>query len=161
MSMLYAPWREDYVTKKNKPAFDGCLFCSIIAHDQDEEQFVVKRYAHSILMLNRFPYASGHLLVIPVAHGAQLQDFDTETLNEIMQVTKKATDALIKIMRPNAFNIGCNLGAQAGAGIPAHLHQHIIPRWGADIGFLELIGQTTTINIDLKNFYEQLKITIE
>lgn len=161
MSMLYAPWRNDYITKNEKPHFDGCTFCSIIALNKDEEQFVVKRYAHCVLMLNRFPYTSGHLLVVPITHGGELTDFSQEARSELMEVTTQATIALKSLLNPHAFNIGCNLGKQAGASIPEHVHQHIIPRWGADMGFLELIGQTTKININLPEFYKKLVAALE
>ena len=154
--MLYAPWRQDYVTKKNRSSLDGCLFCNIIALEKDDEQFVVKRYKHCVLMLNRFPYATGHLLVVPFRHGSFLSEFDTEIRSDIMEVTTTTTDALNKLMNPQGFNVGYNLGASGGAGIPEHLHQHIIPRWNSDVGFLELIAHTTTVNIDLKEFYNNL-----
>ena len=161
MSILYAPWRSDYVTKKNKPSVDGCLFCGIIALNDDHEQFIVKRYEHCVLMLNRFPYANGHLLIVPFKHGSFLSEFEPAVLNNIMEVTALASITLKSLMNPHGFNIGCNLGATAGAGIPEHLHQHLIPRWGADVGFLELIGKTTTINIDLREFYNNLTKTLK
>ncbi len=154
--MLYAPWRSDYVTRQEKSQFDGCIFCGIIALNKDEEQFVVKRYDHCVLMLNRIPYTSGHLLVVPINHGGCITNHSQEARAEIMEVTAQAIIALKKLMSPHAFNIGCNLGVQAGASIPEHMHQHIIPRWGADLGFLELIGQTTKVNIDLNEFYKNL-----
>lgn len=109
-------------------------------------------------MLNRFPYATGHLLVIPLKHGAFLSEFEQEILGDVMRVSTEATLALGKLMNPDGFNIGFNIGA--GASIPGHLHQHIIPRWKSDIGFLELIAQTTTININLREFYTNLKKTL-
>ena len=159
--MLYAPWRSDYVTKEEKPQFDGCVFCGIIALNNDVEQFVLKRYTHCVLMLNRFPYTSGHLLVLPVQHASCITELPEAARSEIMEVTAHAITALKSLMNPNAFNIGCNLGKSAGASIPGHMHQHIIPRWGADMGFLELIGQTTKININLPKFYEDLVAELE
>ena len=108
-------------------------------------------------MLNRYPYASGHLLVVPLKHGSFLVEFEQEMLAELMSVTTEATEALRKLMNPSGFNIGYNMGVNCGASIPEHLHQHLIPRWGADLGFLELIGQTHTININLREFYNNLK----
>lgn len=157
MSMLYAPWRQDYVTKKNRPPIDGCLFCHIIALNKDEEQFIVKRYNYCVLMLNRYPYASGHLLIVPLHHGAFLSEFKQEALAEMMLVTTQVTEALRKLVNPSGFNVGYNMGANCGGSIPEHLHQHIIPRWGADLGFLELIGHTHTISINLREFYTNLK----
>lgn len=154
--MLYAPWRSDYVIKDKRPKFDGCVFCSAIGLNNDEEQLIVKRYKHCVLMLNRYPYTSGHLLVVPLTHGGFLTDLTQDARAEIMEATTQATTALKNLMNPHAFNIGCNLGSQAGASIPEHMHQHIIPRWGADMGFLELIGQTTKININLREFYNNL-----
>ncbi len=106
-------------------------------------------------MLNRFPYATGHLLVVPFKHGALLNEFEPEILAELMTASVDATNALTQLMGPSGFNIGFNIGA--GASIPGHLHEHIIPRWKSDIGFLELIAQTTTININLREFYNNLK----
>lgn len=161
MDILYAPWRSGYVTKEGKPAHNDCVFCSIIALNKDEEQFVAKRYAHCVLMLNRYPYTSGHLLVVPYTHATFLTDLTPEARAEIMEVTTQATIALKKLLNPHAFNIGCNLGKEAGASVPGHLHEHIIPRWGADLGFLELIGHATKINIDLQIFYKNLVAALE
>jgi ATP adenylyltransferase len=161
MSMLYAPWRQDYVTKKNREDLDGCVFCNIIASKDDDEQLIIKRYDHCILIFNKYPYAAGHLLVIPTAHGSTLADFTQETLNEIMEVTKKAVEALSEVIKPHAFNIGCNLGKSAGAGIPEHMHQHIVPRWNGDTGFLSLISQTGVISVDLKELHKKLIAAIQ
>ncbi len=155
-SILYAPWRGNYVTKQEKPQFDGCVFCGMIALHNDEEQFVVKRYQHCVLMLNRFPYTSGHLLVVPLKHVSCITELEASARAEMTEVTAQAISGLKQIMNPNAFTIGCNLGREAGASIPGHMHQHIIPRWGADLGFLELIGQTVKINVDLREFYNKL-----
>jgi len=159
VSILYAPWREAWVTRKDRTESSDCIFCTIPTQNKDEEQFVVKRYKHCILMLNRFPYAAGHLLVIPFKHGARLSDFEPEVLAEIMTVSTQTTIALRKMLNPTGFNIGLNIGA--GASIPDHLHQHIIPRWKTDISFLELIAETTVININLQEFYINLKKALE
>jgi ATP adenylyltransferase len=164
--LLYAPWRHDYVTKgsagacpvdtTSKKSVD-CVFCKQFAEDNDEQNFIVKRFMHCALILNRFPYNAGHMMILPFAHKAELHDLDVDVRSEIMEVLTTVMPVVEKSMEAQGFNVGINLGLAGGGGIPAHLHVHVLPRWRGDTNFLETIGNTKVVSSALEQTYQTLK----
>lgn len=166
MKRMYAPWRHDYVTggqdKHKKPedptkvTQDACVFCQQFAQNQDEQAFILKRFEHTAVMLNRYPYNAGHVMVLPIAHKANLMDLTTDERNELMAVTNYATMVLEQVLKPQGFNVGINLGLAGGGGIPSHLHVHVLPRWRGDTNFLETLSETKVISSLLEKTYADL-----
>lgn len=137
---------------------NGCVFCTIL-HDSaaDEEKFILLRARFNFVILNVYPYTSGHLMIVPFEHVADLDRADKPTTDELMDLTKRAQTALRKIYRPDGINVGMNLGRAAGAGVAEHFHQHILPRWVGDANFMTAVGQTRTIPEDLRATFQKLK----
>lgn len=139
---LWAPWRIEYITG---PKRGECIFCLPASSDADEDNLVVRRGQSSLVMLNRFPYAPGHLMVAPYRHVAELDELSAAESSELMALAKDAVAALRELMTPQGFNLGLNLGAVAGAGIAEHLHLHVVPRWEGDTNFMPLLADTHVI----------------
>jgi len=163
MEMLYAPWREDYATTigqsptgKENAGNDVCIFCNLQKQTTDDENFILKRYNHCYLILNRYPYNPGHLLVIPYEHRQNIFEVSDEVRIEMMQVLNTASQVLNKEMNCNGINIGLNMGKAAGAGMPSHLHWHILPRWFGDTNFLPILSGVKTVSTDLPALYKKL-----
>jgi len=161
MKKLYAPWRSKYTesvidTKKEDPQKSGCIFCTVVQDTNDAQCFVLARFEHVFVMLNKYPYNAGHLLIVPYIHTGPLDTLNTATLCQIIELAAKSTTILTKIINPEGFNIGCNLGKAAGAGIPFHIHMHLLPRWSGDTNFLPTLGQTKTISLNLAVLYNDL-----
>jgi len=133
-----------------------CVFCAKI-HADDDAEHVVARGEHVYVTLNKYPYNNGHLLVVPYDHVSSIEFLDDATLLELMQMTNKALQALRATMNPHGFNVGFNLGAEAGAGIRDHVHLHIVPRWSADSNFISVLANTRTIPQLLEDTYRELK----
>ncbi len=155
MKHLYAPWRNRYITEKNKRA---CIFCN---HRDtacnDTNNFVIKRFNHCLIMLNLFPYNAGHLLIIPYRHTATLAKLTIEERHELMEATNLAMSILKKELKADGFNAGINVGGKASGGsIPGHLHMHVLPRWHGDTSFLTTLAETKQISADLILLYTQL-----
>lgn len=147
MDFLWSPWRYRYVTGQleNK----DCVFCRVAASSDDDAQSVVFRAAHCYVMLNRFPYSTGHLMVVPYRHVATLEACDEETLRETILLARRAESNLRAIYRCPGLNLGWNLGECAGAGVAGHLHLHVVPRWPGDVNFMTSIGETRVLPEDL------------
>ncbi|NUS17875.1 MAG: HIT domain-containing protein [Streptomyces sp.] len=145
---LWTPHRMAYIQGENKPtgpgAGDGCPFCAIPA-ESDEDGLVIKRGEHVYAVLNLYPYNSGHLMVVPYRHVADYTELDPAETMELAELTKRAMAALRTASGAHGFNIGMNQGAVAGAGIAAHLHQHVVPRWGGDVNFMPVVGHTKVL----------------
>jgi ATP adenylyltransferase len=139
---LWAPWRLEYV--QNADEQDGCVFCKAAAGD-DVEQLVVHRGERAFVLLNKFPYASGHLMVAPYRHGPNFADLDDEEALEIHRLAAQGLAALTAAYAPEGFNLGWNIGRIAGAGIPDHGHLHVVPRWGGDTNFMPVLGDVKVI----------------
>lgn len=135
---LWAPWRLDYVRRNQSQT--GCPFC--VGAAGEDERLVIARGAHCFVMLNRFPYASGHLMVLPARHVGDLDLLDHDEMTEAMAFVQHSVRALKKVMSPNGFNVGLNLGQAAGAGIDEHIHLHVVPRWLGDINFMPMLAGT-------------------
>ncbi len=159
MEILWSPWRAKYIASgSDNSQADTCVFCNISRDPADDEKnFVVYRALHNFVVLNLYPYISGHLLIVPYEHVAELDAAAKETTNELMDLTKQAQTVLRDVYKPAGFNIGMNLGAPAGAGIVGHLHVHILPRWSGDTNFMSTVAQTRVISEDLNTTYEKLR----
>jgi ATP adenylyltransferase len=140
---LWAPWRLEYVQNADKQ--DGCIFCAAAASDDDEGQLVVHRGEHAFVLLNKFPYASGHLLVAPYRHGLNFGDLDEAEILEIHRLGAQGLEALAATYAPEGYNLGWNIGRIAGAGIPDHGHLHVVPRWGGDTNFMPVLADVKVI----------------
>ena len=147
---LWAPWRVEYVVQADEQ--DGCVFCREGEGALSEESLVVHRGAHMVVLLNKFPYSSGHLMVAPARHVGELSELTADEAGEIHRATVDAIAALRAVYRPDAFNVGWNLGAVAGGSIAAHLHEHVVPRWAGDTNFMPVLA-------DLKVVPEHLRTT--
>ena len=142
MERLWAPWRLEYVQSADEA--DGCIFCRA-AEGDDEEHLVVHRGARAFVLLNRFPYASGHLLVAPYRHGVNFAELDDAEALEVHGLGARGLAALTAVYGPDGFNLGWNLGRVAGAGIVEHGHLHVVPRWGGDTNFMPVLGDVKVI----------------
>jgi ATP adenylyltransferase len=140
---LWAPWRIEYVTS---PKDGECVFCTAPGAGDDAATRIVDRGSSCFTILNAYPYASGHVMVAPYRHVAGLEELGDVELTEIMRFAQRAVVALREVMRPDGFNVGLNLGAVAGAGIAAHLHLHVVPRWAGDTNFMPVLGGTRVIS---------------
>lgn len=154
---LWAPWRLDYILNANSGADEGCFLCRCARESNDEENLVVARTEHSIVVLNRFPYNNGHLLVAPRSHKATFDELDDDELCDGTREIKRMTAALSRMMGAHGFNIGLNLGKVAGAGLPGHLHWHIVPRWNGDTNFMPVLANVHVIPQSLSALYTFLR----
>ena len=153
MEQLWAPWRITYITKAKE---EGCIFCNRQHDGDDRERLVLHRGKHTIVMLNKYPYNNGHLLVSPWRHISNLDELTADEEHDLMNWVKKSTRILKKVMRPDGFNIGLNLGREAGAGFEEHLHFHIVPRWRGDTNFMAVLDEVRSIPEHLKQSYSRL-----
>jgi ATP adenylyltransferase len=157
MDVLFSPWRYDYIKGERPEGDTACIFCEIVQNPvRDKENFILKRAEFNFVVLNTFPYAAGHLLIIPYEHFDFLDRADDRTAAEMMDLTKRSQAALKQVYSPEGFNIGMNLGSSAGAGIAGHLHMHILPRWAGDVNFMTSIGNTRNLPETLATTFERL-----
>jgi len=155
MDYLWSPWRMHYIN--NKAEEPQCVFCYAVKQSQDAEYLILHRGQNAFVMLNRFPYTSGHLMVLPYDHQPSYEDLTAETRAEMMELINTATKVLRKVYNPNAFNLGANIGEDAGAGIAPHFHFHIVPRWRGDSNFMSVTSNTRVLPEDLQVSYQRLK----
>ncbi|HEY5059158.1 MAG TPA: HIT domain-containing protein [Gaiellaceae bacterium] len=153
MERLWAPWRLEYVQHADEQ--EGCVFCRAAAGD-DDEQLVVHRGECAFVLLNKYPYASGHLLVAPYRHGANFAELDEAEVSEIHRLAAAGMAALTAAYRPEGFNLGWNVGRVAGAGIVDHGHLHVVPRWSGDTNFMAVLGDVKVIPQHLVETRERL-----
>lgn len=161
MDYLWSPWRYTYVSSAS-PADstsnrESCLFCRVASESDDARNYVVLRAERSFILLNRFPYTTGHLMIVPYAHVATLEEADAATLEEIMRLAQRAEKALRAVYRPSGLNLGFNIGESAGAGIAGHIHMHALPRWAGDTSFITTISETRVLPEALETTYEKLR----
>ena len=155
MDHIYSPWRKEYFDRdKNNPA---CVFCEAAKQPDSPENLIIFRGKLAFVILNRYPYTSGHLMVVPFQHSSALSELTDDTMLEMMQLTQKAVSVLGQEYQPQGFNIGMNLGAVAGAGITEHLHMHVVPRWQGDANFVSVIGQTRVLPETLEETYYRMR----
>ena len=157
MDQLWAPWRLSYVATAKPPSgADSCFICQGLGEQDDRRSLIALRTPRSVVVLNRFPYNNGHLLVAPRAHKGGLADLDADELLEVMETVRRMVRVLDGLMHPDGYNIGLNLGHAAGAGLPGHLHWHIVPRWHGDTNFMPVLGDTKVISQSLEALYDLL-----
>ena len=135
----------------------GCVFCAAAGSADDRENLIVHRAAHNFIILNRYPYTNGHVMVVPFQHVASLQDLDEAALLEMMRLARECEKHLRATYRPDGLNLGMNLGRSAGAGITGHIHMHILPRWTGDTNFMSVTAETRVLPEDLAVTWEKLK----
>ena len=155
MEYLWTPWRYQYIAEG--PKDDGCIFCEAEAANEDAKTLIVLRAEKNFIILNRFPYTSGHVMVVPYAHVADLLSTDPATLTEMMRLAQRIEKALDSAYHPEGYNLGMNLGRAAGAGIVGHLHLHVLPRWAGDANFMTVVGETRVEPEDLSTTYEKIR----
>ncbi len=156
MDKLWAPWRVKYVSKIIKKT-KGCIFCRMIKEKKDAQNFICRRSRHSFAVLNIYPYNNGHILIVPNRHVSdfpKLAKKEKEDLWELLEIFQRR---LQKVLHPQGFNIGINIGKVAGAGFPGHLHIHVVPRWGGDVNFMPVIANTKVVSQSLQALYQKLK----
>jgi ATP adenylyltransferase len=156
METLHAPWRIEYILAP-KPAQSDDLFTSIAQSNDDEAHYVLARERTCFALLNAFPYTGGHLMVVPYKQAPDFNGLTDAEVTGLMRLTCRCQNALTKVMKPDGFNIGINLGKVAGAGIPGHLHVHVVPRWLGDTNFMAVLANTTVVPQALKELASQLR----
>ena len=161
MDQLWAPWRAQYILESAGSAAatdDPCFLCRGLASDpaHDRDNLLAYRGAHAAVFLNRYPYNNGHLLVTPLVHRGHLHELVGPELTAPLELVRDSIAILSRLMSPQGYNVGLNLGKSAGAGLPGHLHWHIVPRWDGDTNFMPVLGQTKVIVESLATFYDRL-----
>jgi ATP adenylyltransferase len=154
MKRLWTPWRMEYI-RSRKPK--GCVFCKALKNEDGPDNLIVTRGKTAFVTLNRYPYTSGHIMVLPFKHVRYLTDLDPETRSEMMELATKGTQVLAKVYNPQGFNVGINLGEAAGAGIEEHIHMHVVPRWVGDSNFMVAVGETRMLPEDILESYRRIK----
>ncbi len=159
MEKLWAPWRLQYIKIADQMNEEGCIFCDLPNEDpeNDRKNLILFRGQHSFVIMNKFPYNNGHLMVVPYRHTGGLEHLVSEEKLELMDLLEKSIAALREAFSPHGFNIGMNLGRVAGAGIDEHIHFHIVPRWNGDTNFMPVLADTKVISAGLEETYEQLR----
>ena len=157
MDYLWTPWRYQYLEQATQGTQPDCVFCDALARNRDEETLIVYRAAKSFVILNRFPYTSGHVMVVPYEHVAELHLCAPGALQEMMEVAQRLEAVYHKEYKPDGMNLGMNLGKAAGAGVAGHLHLHMLPRWIGDSNFMTVTGETRVHPEDLRTTFERLK----
>lgn len=157
MNSLYAPWRTKYVTSEDDK-IDGCVFCHVVnTLEEDEQLGVLFRDKDFFVVMNKYPYGPGHIMIIPNVHTANLEDLDPQIFAKISLCTQKGVKMLKEVLNAQGVNIGMNLGKAAGAGIAEHIHLHLLPRWNGDTNFITTIGDTRVYSSDVTELYKKLK----
>ena len=154
MDRLWSPWRYQYISTASNS--DGCIFCEKSAARNDRENLIVLRAEYNFVLLNLYPYTSGHLMIAPYAHVATLESAEDLTMAEMVLLAKRAESRLRAVYKAPGFNVGMNIGECAGAGVAGHIHMHVLPRWTGDANFMSTIGETRVLPEDLQTTYEKL-----
>ena len=158
MQRLWSPWRSQYIASGVDSQAQECVLCRIAANpDQDEANFVLQRGKHAFVVLNLYPYITGHLMVVPYLHTSEFDSVAKEITDEMMDLAKRAQAALREVYSPSGFNMGMNLGSAAGAGIADHIHIHLLPRWTGDTNFMTTVGDSRVIPEALATTYAKLR----
>ena len=157
MQRLWAPWREGYITKVIQNKHKGCVFCRIIKDKKDAQNYVFLRSKLSYAVLNIYPYSNGHCLILPNRHVGEISKVTPEEFLDMMNLLIQTKALLEKTIKPHGYNVGFNLGRLAGAGIPKHIHMHVVPRWSGDHNFMPIVAGTKVISQSLKAIYRMLK----
>jgi len=154
MNILWAPWRIKYILGKKE---QECIFCPYNRKGTDEENLILFKGRYSMVMMNKYPYNNGHLLVSPLTHTPDLEGLSVDELKDLIIKVKESIRILKEVMKPDGFNVGLNLSQVAGAGMADHVHFHIVPRWNGDTSYMTVLGEVRVIPEDLKSTYKRLK----
>jgi ATP adenylyltransferase len=158
MDYLWTPWRYAYVSTADKAP--SCVFCDKVEAD-DREALIVHRAKHNFIVLNKFPYTSGHVMIVPYAHLDELQKLPPEAAQEMMALSQKMEQVLRQVYHPDGINLGMNIGKAAGAGVAGHIHMHVLPRWVADANFVSVISETRVLPEALDETWQKLHHALE
>ncbi len=161
MDHLWAPWRMEYILKEKEDKTESCIFCDRIKRQEDEKNLILYRSSHAFIIMNRFPYNNGHVMVVPLRHTGDIIDLVPEEKADLFGLIQLAVKALVEVMEPQGYNIGMNLGRVAGAGIEDHLHFHLVPRWNGDTNFMPVFANTKVVSEALDQTYAKLKTTLQ
>lgn len=156
LGRLWAPWRTEYIRAFPEQKRIGCFICAARRARNKRSHFVLERTREAIVLMNLYPYNPGHLLIAPVLHVADLSELTSTSLAELMTLSKKWVEILRKMMRPDGFNLGINIGESAGAGLPEHIHVHIVPRWVGDTSFMSVVSGTKVVSMSMESVYSLL-----
>lgn len=159
MNHIWSPWRMEYIESSNK--VEGCIFCIVQEMVDGTENLIAHRGNRAYVILNRYPYTSGHLMVVPFDHKPNLEELDPETRAEMIELSTRCMTVLRRIYKPQAFNMGANIGEAAGAGVKSHVHIHIVPRWAGDTNFMSTLGHTRVLPEALERTFERVKKVFE
>lgn len=157
MKRIWAPWRMEYILNSRQ---EGCFLCDICQDDRNRQNLVLKRGELTFLLLNKYPYNNGHLMIAPYRHVDRLESMNEREMGAMMQMASSACKALRKSLHPDGFNVGLNIGTAAGAGLKDHIHLHIVPRWEGDTNFMPVLGEVKIIPQPLDELWQQLKHTL-
>jgi ATP adenylyltransferase len=159
MDFIFTPWRYAYVTgpDTSNDMARQCVFCAASRRGDDKAAWIVHRAASCFVILNAYPYTSGHVMVVPYEHADQLQKIPLKAAQEMMELTQKLEGILRDLYHPDGLNVGMNIGKAAGAGVAGHIHMHVLPRWVADANFMSVIGETRVLPEDLETTYTRIK----
>ncbi len=158
MDYLWTPWRYAYVSAGEKPG--ECVFCEAPRGQDDRRTLIVHRGQQCFIILNKFPYTSGHVMIVPYVHVDELQKLSAEAADEMMVLCRRMETVFRQVYRPDGINLGMNLGKAAGAGVAGHIHMHVLPRWVADANFVSVVGETRVIPESLETTWEKLKAAL-
>lgn len=155
MDYIFTPWRYAYVTGADKT--EGCVFCVQPQLNDDEKALIVHRGQHNYVILNSYPYTSGHVMVVPYQHTDELRNLPSAAAREMMDLLQRLETILRELYHPDGLNLGMNVGKAAGAGVAGHIHMHMLPRWVADANFMSVIGETRVLPEDLETTYKRVR----
>lgn len=158
--ILWTPWRMEYI-KMDKDKEKGCIFCQKTKEKDDKKSLILYRGSYSFVMLNLYPYTNGHLMVAPYKHSKDWENLGQETVGEMILLSQKLVTLLKKIMKPDGFNLGINIGRVAGAGVVGHVHLHVVPRWNGDSNFMSVVSETRMMPQTLEETYKILKSALK
>jgi len=156
LKQLWAPWRMTFIQSAHEK-IQGCIFCHLLQEKKDPENLILYRSAHSFIILNKYPYNNGHLMVVPLQHTNELSQLSRDARNDLMDHTDHCIKAIKEVYKPEGFNLGMNLGAAGGAGIREHLHMHIVPRWTGDTNFMPVLADTKSMPQHLDESFKNLE----
>ena len=154
MKRIWSPWRMKYI--QNEKSTEDCPFCAALGNPESADHFILHKREKAFVILNRYPYTTGHLLILPVEHKDNMADLDSGTRGEIMELINHALIVLDQIYHPEGYNVGLNMGEAAGAGIPKHLHWHIVPRWVGDTNYMTSVGEVRVLPETLEDTYKKI-----
>jgi len=151
---LWSPWRAGFILSKKEK---GCLFCKRLKEKDSVKNLIVYRGKKALVILNKFPYNAGHTMIVPIRHVGQIEKLKADEAAEFFELLQKTVVKIKKILKPTSMNLGMNLGKASGAGVPGHLHMHIVPRWTGDTNFMPIIGKTKVVSLPLEPIYKKLR----